>query len=363
MNTPPGIGVIGCGNISSVYLENLKSFRKVRLVACADLITERARAQAEAFGIPQAITPEALLSHSDVDVVLNLTTPEAHAAVGLAALEAGKHLYNEKPLAAGLDDARKILAEAKSRKLQVGCAPDTFLGSGLATCRKLIDDGLIGDPVAGCAFFTSPGHESWHPDPTFYYKPGGGPLLDMGPYYLTALVALLGPVERVTGCTRKSFPTRTITSQPRHGDKIQVDVATHETALLEFAGGPVVSVIMSFDVQATHLPMLEIYGSRGSLAPGDPNTFGGPIEVYQRSAGAWRSHDLLPGYSHNSRGIGVAEMAEALAEGRPHRASGDMALHVLEVMHSIHQAAASNRHMLLLTACNRPDPLPEGWSA
>ncbi|UCD75980.1 MAG: Gfo/Idh/MocA family oxidoreductase, partial [Phycisphaerales bacterium] len=248
MSDPMNVGVVGCGSISNTYLSNLNAFQRVRTVACADLNADRARASANEFSIPRAVSTEELLADPEIDIVLNLTTPDAHASVALAAVRAGKHIYNEKPLTIELSDARQLLAEAASRNLRVGCAPDTFLGAGIATCADVLDSGVIGEAVGGAAFFACPGHESWHPDPEFYYQRGGGPLFDMGPYYLTALVTLLGPVKRVTGSARRSFATRTITSESKRGQVIKVEVPTHVVAVLDFASGPIVSLMVSFDV-------------------------------------------------------------------------------------------------------------------
>jgi predicted dehydrogenase len=243
------VGIIGCGNISGIYLKNCtQTFEILEVAACADLIHERAQAQAREYGVPKACSVEELLQDPKIEIVLNLTTPKAHYEVSKAALEAGKHVYVEKPLAVAREDGQAILELAKSKNLLVGCAPDTFLGAGLQTCRKLIDDGWIGEPVAATAFMTCHGHESWHPDPEFYYEIGGGPMLDMGPYYLTALISLLGPVDRVTGSSRITFPERTITSQPKYGKQIKVETPTHIAGVIDFASGAVGTIITSFDV-------------------------------------------------------------------------------------------------------------------
>jgi predicted dehydrogenase len=358
---PTNVGIVGCGAISGIYCENLGAFDSTRLAACADLDEDKAHAQAEAFGIPRVLSTDALLRDPEVDLVLNLTVPAAHAEIALGAVQAGKHIYNEKPLTIDLREAEQLLAEAAERGVRVGAAPDTFLGAGLQTCRRLVDDGVLGEVVGGSAFMVCPGHESWHPDPEFYYKCGGGPLFDMGPYYLTALVMLLGPVRRVTGSTRRSFPTRTITSEAKHGDLIAVEVPTHISALLDFASGPVVNLTMSFDVQAARLPMLELYGSRTSLSLPDPNTFHGPVELYSPETRAWEPVDLLDGFADNSRGLGVADMAAGIHEERPHRAAGDLALHVLEIMHAVHEASSSEQHVRLRTTCERPRALDPDW--
>ncbi len=352
-----GIGIIGCGNISDIYLKAGEKFPILDLIACADLDEERAAAKAAQYGI-RAESVDGLLADPAIDIVVNLTIPAAHAAVDLAAIKAGKSVYGEKPLALRRDDGAAVLGQAAQAGVRVGSAPDTFLGAGLQTCRRLIDEGVIGEPVAATAFMVGHGHEHWHPNPEFYYKAGGGPLFDMGPYYLTALVALMGPVRRVSGATRISFPQRTISSQPFAGQVIDVEVPTHVSGLLDFANGAIGTVIMSFDVWSSTLPWLEIYGSEGTLRLPDPNTFGGPV-LYQRGRDAeWINVPLAFPYAENSRGLGVADMAHALRSGRPHRASGELAQHVLDIMQALGDASDGGRHVTLSTTCVRPAPLP-----
>jgi predicted dehydrogenase len=362
MTTPVKIGVIGCGNISGIYLKNATRqdapFGILDVVACADLDMARAQAKAAEYGIPNAVTVADLLADPDVEIVLNLTTPNAHAAIARAALEAGKSVYNEKPLTIRREDGRALLALAAEKGLLVGGAPDTFMGAGLQTCRKLIDDGMIGKPVSAVAFMVCHGHEGWHPDPEFYYKVGGGPMFDMGPYYLTALVSLIGPVRRVAGVTQITFPERLITSQPKAGTRITVDVPTHVTGLLEFADGAVGTIITSFDVWASELPLLEIHGTEGTLAATDPNQFGGTVRVRRMREAAWREVPLTHAHAENSRGLGVADMAAALRTGTPQRASGALTYHVLDIMHAIHDSSAQGRHIDLDSGVARPLPLP-----
>ena len=358
------IGIVGCGNISGIYLKNCTQvFEMLEVAAVADIIPERAKAKAEEFGIPKACTVEELLADPEIKAVLNLTIPAAHAGVCLAALEAGKSVYVEKPLATTREDGKRILEKARGKRLLVGCAPDTFLGGGIQTCRKLIDDGWIGEPVAATAFMTCHGHESWHPDPEFYYKKGGGPMFDMGPYYLTALVNLIGPARRVTGSARITFPERTITSKPKYGTKITVETPTHVAGVIDFANGAVGTIITTFDVWSAQLPRIEIYGTDGSISVPDPNTFGGPVYVRRHDANDWSEVPLTHGYAENSRGIGLADMACALLSGRPHRANGDMAYHVLDIMHGFHDASNEGKHYELKSACERPAPLPLGLAA
>jgi len=354
------VGVVGCGNISGVYLQAGATFEVLEIVACADLVVERAQAQAAKYGVPRVCSVEELLADPEIEIVINLTNPGAHAEVGLQAIEAGKSVYNEKPLAVTREDGRRLLEQGEARGVRVGGAPDTFLGGGLQTCRKLIDDGWIGEPVGATAFMLCPGHESWHPDPAYYYQPGAGPMFDMGPYYLTALINLMGPVRRVTGSARITFPERTITSQPLYGTKIKVNTPTHVAGIMEFASGAIGTILTSFDVQATRLPCIEVYGSEGSMSVPDPNGFGGLVRIRRAGATEWSEVPLTHGYIKNSRGIGVADMAYAIRAGRPHRASGELAYHVLDTMHGFLDAAREGRHVELASTCGRPAPLPVG---
>lgn len=358
--TPTKVGIIGCGNISGIYFQAGKTFEILDIVGCADLLSERSCAKAEEHGCKAYKSVDEMLADPDVEIIMNLTIPNAHASVAMATLEAGKCVHNEKPLAITREDGKKMLDLAKAKKLRVGCAPDTFMGGGIQTCVKLIDDGWIGEPIGATAFMMCHGHESWHPDPEFYYKAGGGPMFDMGPYYLTAMVALMGPVKRVTGSTRITFPTRTITSAPKYGTVVQVDVPTHVAGIMDFANGAVGTIITSFDVWAAELPRIEIYGTLGSLSVPDPNGFGGPIRIKRAGADGWSEVPLSHGYKDNSRGIGVADMAYALRSGRPHRASGELAYHVLDIMHAFHDASNAGKHIELESTCARPQPLPLG---
>ena len=352
-----GIGIVGCGNISRLYFQAGQRFDILRTVACADLLPERAEAAAKEFGA-RACTVAQLLADPEVEIVVNLTVPGAHAELALAALEAGKSVYNEKPLAGRREEGRRILDLAQAKGLYVGCAPDTFLGAGIQTCRKLIEDGAIGQPVAATAFMMSHGPERFHPDPDFFYQPGGGPMFDMGPYYLTALINLLGPIRRVTGSARISFPERTITSKPNYGKKIQVNTPTHVAGVMDFAAGPVGTIITSLDVWAAVLPRIEVYGSEGTLSVPDPNTFGGPVRLFRAEDQEWRDVPLTHAYETQSRGLGIADMASALRSGRSHRANGQMAFHVLAVMHAFLDASREEKHVFLSSTCERPAPLP-----
>ena len=361
--TPVKVGIIGTGNISGIYLEMGQTFEIMQITAVADLIHERAKAQAEKYHIPRVLTVEEMLADPSIEIIINLTIPNAHASVAFQALAAGKSVYNEKPLVIAREDGQKMLALAKQKGLLVGGAPDTFLGGGLQTCRKLIDDGWIGTPVAATAFMLCHGHESWHPAPEFYYKVGGGPMFDMGPYYLTALVSLMGPVRRVTGSARITFPTRTITSQPLNGAVVTVDTPTHVAGVLDFASGAIATIVTSFDVWAHNMPCIEIYGTTGSLSVPDPNGFGGPVKVRRPGMDAWTEMPLSHGYAKNSRSVGVADMAYALRTRRPHRASGELCYHVLDIMHAVHDASRNGMHIDLQSTCTQPAALPMGLSA
>lgn len=360
MNLPARVGIIGCGNVNRAYQSAAPRLGAIRYAACADIRREAAEALAAQHNIPRVLSVEELLADPDIDIILNLTIPGAHFAVAMAALEAGKHVYSEKPLSLTYAEGEALVAAAAAKGLRVGNAPDTFLGAGIQTSRKLIDDGAIGRPVAATAFMMSRGHEHWHPSPEFYYKPGGGPMFDMGPYYLTALVALLGPVGRVTGSTQVSRAQRTISSQPLSGQVIDVEVPTHVVGVLDFAIGAVGTIITTFDVQASVLPRIEIYGTEGTLSVPDPNTFGGPVLLRRAEDKEWQEMPLTHANAEQSRGLGVADLAQAAVSGRPHRANGELALHVLEIMESIHTASDTGRHIALRSQCERPAPFPVG---
>ena len=354
------IGIIGTGNISPTYIKNSKIFKILELVACSDIIPEKAVNVARTYGVPRACPVQELLDDPEIKIVLNLTPPAAHSEVAMQVLGAKKSLYGEKPMAITRPAAQEMMRVAKEDGLWIGNSPDTFLGSGFQTCRKLIDEGVIGDPLGATAFMASHGPEDWHPDPEFVYEPGGGPMLDMGPYYLTWLVGLLGPVGRVAGLTKISFPERIIGSQPKRGKVMKVEVPTHVSGLLEFKSGAVGMILTSFDVWGHELPRIEIYGTEGTLSVPDPNNFGGSVRVMRPRAKEWEEIPLLPGYAEETRSLGLADMATAMLSGRQHRANEKMAYHVLDIMLSIYESSHSGQYLHLESTCERPAPLPGG---
>ena len=354
---PVRIGLIGCGNISAAYLRAAGFFPELEFAACADLDESRAGARAGEFGL-RAVSVEALLADPAIEIVLNLTIPQAHVAVGLEAVRHGKHVHCEKPLGVSTAEARPLLEAAAAAGLRVGVAPDTFLGGAHQTARRLIDEGAIGQVLSGTAFMMNHGHEHWHPDPAFYYAAGGGPMFDMGPYYLTNLVNLLGPVARVTGFATAGFERRMVSSEARRGAVIDVAVATHVSGLLQFVGGAVVSIVTSFDVWQHRHGNMELYGTEGSMVVPDPNRFGGTVSVAKRRD-AWADMPLSHGFADgNFRGIGLADMARGIRSGRAHRCDGAMGFHVLEVMEAFGRASAEGRVIEIESRCERPAALP-----
>lgn len=352
-----GIGIIGCGNISEAYLKAALGFPILDIRGIADLRSEASDSRATQFGL-QARSVEDLLRDPSIEIIVNLTIPAAHVEVGLQALQAGKHVHSEKPLGLTTAHARTLLDLADQKGLRVGCAPDTFLGGSHQTCRKLVDEGVIGRPVAGSAFFMCPGHERWHPNPAFYYAAGGGPMLDMGPYYITALVNLIGPVARVSGATSRVRSERVITSEPLNGTVIPVDVATHAAGTLEFVSGAIVNIAMSFDVPKHRHGHIELYGTEASMIVPDPNRFDGVIEVAQAGQ-EWGVRPTEHPYADgNFRIIGVADMAHAIRTQRAHRASGALAFHVLEVMEAFQTSSDTGRHVAITSRPERPKMLP-----
>ena len=371
------VGLIGTGRISDIYLKNCTGFDGLDIVACGSLNMEESRAKAEAFGITEVKPPDELIADPAIDAILNLTIPAAHADVSLAALTTGKHVYSEKPFVTDLADGKRILDLAAAKGLAVGNAPDTFLGGRWQTLRKAIDQGLIGEPTGVAAFVPTAGVERHHPNPDFYYAEGGGPLLDLGPYYLAAMVFCLGPIARVCGMGRKRAEERMIENGPRHGQMMPVGVDTHSVSLLEFESGVVGQMMVSFDVWESETPRLEIYGTDGTLCIPDPdpgdgaNIFQGPVWLRTRKTSRWsmRPRPQAPadwavvpnthGLNFDARGVGLAEMVQAMREGRTPRASGQLGLHLCEVMQGILDSASLRRFVDINSRCDRPAPLPE----
>jgi len=371
MAAPTEVGVIGCGQISGIYFETAKRMKDVEIVACADVVPEAVTFRADMYDIPRRYTPEQLLADPGIEIVLNLTSPGAHAEVALQVLEAGKSVYGEKPLATTRQGARAMLDLAARKGLRVGGAPDTFLGGGIQTCKQLIEAGAIGEPVAAVAYMMHHGPEmgAFRPPRTdsptrqsvtqkasgFYYTPGVGPMFDMGPYYLTALAVLIGPYRRVTGSARITWPER-----PLGHPQFKVLTPTHLVGVMDHANGAVSTIITSTDVWPTELPRIEIYGETGTLSVPDPNNFGGPVRLRKPGENQWTEVPVAHGYQVNSRGLGVADMAKAIKLGRPHRASGDLASHVLDVMQGIHDASREGRHVEITSSFISPKTLPVG---
>ena len=358
MGEPLNVGVIGAGNISGAYLRTLENLPGLRVAAIGDRDPQRAAAAAEPTSGARAATPEEIVGNAGIDVVLNLTPPAAHAQVALAAIAAGKHVYGEKPLAADRADAAVVCDAAAAAGLRVGCAPDTVLGTGIQTARASIEQGLIGTPTSAMAVFSCFGHERWHPDPEFYYQPGGGPLLDMGPYYLSALVHMLGPVKSVTGAASRPRPDRIVASGPRAGTSFSATIDTHVTAILEHESGALTTLVMSFDVLASRASDIEVHGTGGSLLVPDPNHFDGDVMLSTPEESGWRTLPPSAGYVAASRGYGLAEMARAISEERPHRCSAELAYHVLDCSHTLLQAAQERTTLKVLSRCDLPPLLP-----
>ena len=382
------IGVVGLGDISHVYLTTLQKYSDlVTLCACASRTLEKAQRKAAEYGIPQAYAcAEDLIREADVDLILNLTTPDMHYPLNKLALECGKHVYTEKPLAGSFAEGQELMQLAAQNNLRVGCAPDTFLGGRLQTCRDVLDAGTIGEVIGASAFVIYHGGETFHPNPAFFYHKGAGPLMDIGPYYVTALLSLLGPVSTCCAMSKLTFDTRPITSQPHCGEQIDVEVDTYTTGLMQFASGAIGTAMFSFDVWDSNLPRMELYGTKGTLCIPDidpldgPNIFGGDILLRTQDNYRWyqmprAQADLDKDWIHipitrpfrstshaeNSRGIGLIDMVLAIAKNRPERASGAMALHSLEVMEHMLDSAQSQQFRTMQTTFDRPAPLPEDF--
>jgi predicted dehydrogenase len=362
-----GVGIIGCGNISTTYFSLSPLFKGLKVLACADLNMQAAEARAVEYGV-KAQTIEDLLANDEIDVVVNLTIPDAHFSVSKSILEAGKHVYSEKPLVLTLEQGEELRSIATAKKLSVGCAPDTFLGGAHQLARKYIDEGGIGRVTSGACYVMSPGMEMWHPNPDFFFLPGGGPILDLGPYYIANLINLIGPVKRVGAMTSMASETRTITSAPRNGETIPVKTPTTIQAILEFVNGATVTLTASWDVWSHRHANMELYGTDGSLYVPDPNFFGGVVEA------SGRDKDIKPldGWEHpfgianqespqgpraNYRTAGLADMAMAIIEGRDARCSLDRTLHGVDVMTSILKSGEEGRFIELTTTCTQPAAL------
>jgi predicted dehydrogenase len=354
---PVKIGVIGCGVISKAYLDMARNFPIVQVVACADIAPEIAREKAEEFKIPRACSVAELLKDESIELVLNLTVPKAHVPVGLACIEAGKHMYCEKPLGIDREEGKQLLLAAKRKKVRIGCAPDTFMGTGVQTSRKLLDDGAIGRPVAFTAFMMCRGHETWHPSPEFYYEAGGGPMFDMGPYYLTALLNLLGPMKRLTGSATIAIPERIITSAPNSGKKIVVETPDHICGTIEFRNGASGVILQSFATMFAETHPITIFGENGTLKVPDPNTFDKPVFIRTKDDKAWKEVPpmFVAGYG---RSVGVADMAYAIRSGRKHRASAEQAFAVLDAMQGFLDSARTDRAYRIKAKYERPAPMP-----
>ncbi|WP_394771027.1 Gfo/Idh/MocA family protein [Lacisediminihabitans sp.] len=353
------IGIIGVGTISAQYFEAFPQLAGLHVVAVSDVNEARAAEVAAERGV-EALSVDALLADPRIDAVLNLTIPAAHIDIATRALLAGKHVYGEKPLALDPAEAAPMLDLARRLGLRVGSAPDTVLGTGVQTARALLDSGAIGDPVAAAVHWSAPGHELWHPAPQFYYQPGGGPLFDMAPYYLTTLVSLLGPVIRVSGVATRSNRTRTVATGGQAGDSVPVDVDTHVSAILEHENGVTSTVTVSFEVWASRAPLFELYGTTGTIAVPDPNRFSDTVEVWTVEKPEWTDVPVSAGYADAGRGVGLADLAHAIETDRPHRASGELAFHVLEIMDAVLRAAHEHRVVELTSTVARPEPVPLG---
>lgn len=351
------IGIIGCGMISDTYFKAAKTFNILEAVACADVMEQAAKTKGELYNVP-VMSPQELLARPEIEIVLNLTPPKAHAQITKQTLLAGKHAYSEKPFGINFDETAELLDIANKKHLRIGSAPDTFLGGGQQTARKMIDDGWIGRPIAGTAIVMGRGPEKW-PHAPFFYDTGAGPMLDLGPYYITALVNLLGPAKSVTAVTCKGSDTR-VGGPDTVPHVYPINVTTHLSGMVEFECGAIITVITSFEVYKHGHSPIEIYGSEGSLQVPDPNTFGGPVRLFRKGCDDWKDVPLSHIYTENSRSIGAADMAYAIASGREHRTNGKLANHVLEVMLAFDISGKLGKKVEMTTKCQRPAPLPLG---
>ncbi|HEY2675015.1 MAG TPA: Gfo/Idh/MocA family oxidoreductase [Rugosimonospora sp.] len=354
-----GVAIVGCGTISHEYLRNLTTFPDVRVLACTDLDTDRARAVAAQYGVPDAGEPDLALRHPDVELVVNLTIPAAHVEVSAAAVALGKHVYSEKPLSLDPDGGARLLAAAASAGVRVGAAPDTFLGAGLQSAYRLIARGAIGTPQAALTLVQGPGPQSWHHSPEFLFQHGGGPLFDIGPYYLTALAAAFGPVTRVAATAQQAFAKRVIGAGPRAGTEFAVEVPTNVSCLLQFAAGQSATSIFSFDSPLSRQGFLEITGTEATLSVPDPNRFDGPLSLRRAGDEDWTPVDTRG--ASVGRGMGVLDMARAIRTGAPHRADAAGALHIVEVMAALTESAQRGQFVTVHSDFPIPAPLAEDW--
>ena len=359
MSEPVGIAVIGCGNISNQYLKNLTRFPDVKVLFCADIDIERAKSQASAYDVPESGGVQQALDHPGVELAVNLTIPVAHAEVATAAIDAGKHVWYEKPLALDMDAARALLIAAKEKGVRVGCAPDTVLGAGLQSARRLIASGTIGTPLTALTLLQGPGPQAWHPDPEFLFAVGAGPLFDLGPYYLSTLATLFGPANRVAAVGRKPSATRVIVAGPRAGTEFAVDVPTYVSVLAEYASGQAASLLFSWDSPLSRYGFVEITGSEATLAVPDPNGFGGDLRLRRVGDQDWT---VVPSRGATAgRGMGVLDMVRGIRRGEPHRASAEIALHVLEMMVAIERSATAASFEPVASSFDAPEPLDAEW--
>ena len=355
---PVGVGIVGAGTISSEYLSNLTRFPDTTVVAIGDVLPEVARAKAAEHGVALAGDTATVLDHPDVEIVVNLTVPAAHAEVALRAIAARNHVWNEKPLALDRAAAAGVLEAATAAGVRIGCAPDTFLGDGLQAVRRLLDEGAIGRPLTALALMQSPGPDAWHPNPAFLFQTGAGPLFDIGPYYLTALVQAFGAVGRVAAMASTARTVRVIGAGPRKGEPFDVTAPSHVAALLEFVDGGSAQVVFSFD-SGFPRTLLEVNGTDGTLISPDPNEFDGDVSI--RRAGATSPEPAASTTSRSTRGTGVLEMARAIRTGRPHRADGALAFHVLDTMQAIADAIDERAFVEVASGVAPAEPLPADW--
>lgn len=353
---PTGIGVIGAGNISDRYLTNLVTYPQLRVEFVADLVLERARAQAEKYGIGAWGSVGELLDRDDVEIVVNLTIPQAHVPVALDCLSAGKHVWNEKPIATSRAEGQQLLAACAASGLRAATAPDTFLGPGVQLARRLIEEGRVGAPRAAALAFQSPGPDAWHPAPAFLFQHGAGPLLDMGPYYVTALVQLFGPVSSVSAIATRFRDVRTIGAGPHAGTAFDVTVPTYVSAHLRLESGQIAQLLVTFDSHIART-QFEIYGTDGAITVPDPDRNGGELIVH--TTGGTQVIDT--GSADNLRGRGVVELAEAIREGRSERASATQAYHVLDVLTCVAEAADTGQVVAVTSTFERAPRLPNDW--